>query len=144
MCVSVCVAIGSSKFGKCMSSIVSFSLYSSYTLFMFLLLVLRVLTGLFTYLTLFRTWSVTFPHLITHLDQLVFEWIQVHSLPHPEVFVCVVNRLWAEQVRIHGSTASCSLARHTDMQPGQINFFCGTVFVFIQYNSFLRYKTKRQ
>ena len=74
---------------------------------------------------------VTSPGSITRLARFVFECIQIHSLQHPEVFVGIVNGVWAGRLRIHGPTASCSLTRYIGTQPEQICFLLAAVFISI-------------
>jgi hypothetical protein len=83
---------------------------------------------------------VDFPDSSTRLDSFVFQCIEMRSLQHPEVSFGVVIGLWAGQLRIHGSTVSCSVTRHIGTQPEHICFLLTAVFfsIFLQIISTLQ------
>ena len=73
-------------------------------------------------------------HKVIHYAVLWSPWSSLFlSLQHPEVSIGIVNGLWAGQLMIHGSTASCSLTWHVCMQLEQTCFLLPTVVISIHY-----------
>jgi hypothetical protein len=72
----------------------------------FFVVSLNCVDGAVTYFILFRLWLYNMSlfqfqaHFLLPSYLNAFKYVQMHSLQHPEVFIGMMNGLWAEQLRI--------------------------------------------